>query len=157
VCRPRNHSRCITRSGTMAWRRSSLRTRSADTSPAIRFAARTCTTAGSTGSRCTSNSGAPARLSQTLVAHGAELVARLPVGHVGRVRRFPRHPEAELRHLRPFRPVPVEIELVARLVIAMRAVVVRLLVAPRLALADHVVPGIDRHRGDADLAEAEVI
>src|SRR5438105_432759 len=84
----------------------------------------------------------------TFIADGPELVARHPVRHLGGVRRFPSQPEPELRHLPRLRPVPLRVELVARLVVAMLAVVLRRLLSPAGRLADDVDAGIDRHRWD---------
>src|SRR5213593_1298599 len=77
------------------------------------------------------------------IAHRAEFVARLPVRHRRCVRRFPSEPVSELRHLHSLGPVPVRIELVARLVIAMLAIIVGHLLAPLFSFADDVLSRFD--------------
>src|SRR5881296_3458028 len=82
-------------------------------------------------------------LCHTSIAHRAEFVARLPVRHRRCVRRFPSEPVSELRHLHSLGPVPVRIELVARLVIAMLAIIVGHLLAPLFSFADDVLSRFD--------------
>src|SRR5476651_845076 len=97
------------------------------------------------------------KLLEAPVSRRAELVARLPVRFVWRVRRLPSEPESELSHLHCRRPVPARIELIAWLVVVIRSIVIAQLLAELRGLADEVVALADGERRDADFAETEMI